>query len=310
MIEVSVVIPTYNRKKLLQRVLKFLFEQNYPKDRYEIVVVDDGSNDGTDKMIESLSSPCRLVYFYQNRRGPHIARNSGIRNAQGEVIIFVDSDIFTPPNFIEEHMKFHRKFDDVVVSGPTVRTDKLTDVFSDIERRKRHELLFNHSGPSLITSNLSVRRKYLLKVGGFDEEFEGYGWHDWELGLRLKKLGLKVKRNVEAIVYHYQEKRKLSDLSSLCEKWRQRGINAVLYYKKHPSLKVKLNIRIHTLLLSRFIWWIDKDFGKKVLSSAKKNKSKFLLNLLVNWKLSYVYAQGLREGMKKHKVRLLPWMQV
>ena len=306
--DVSVVIPTYNRKELLKRTLEFLFKQSYSKDGYEIIVVDDGSTDGTHKMIKSLSSPCRLIYLYQNRRGPHIARNLGIKNAQGEVIIFVDSDIFAPPKFIEEHIRFHRKFKDVVVSGPTVRTNKLRNVFSDIERRKRQELLFNWSGPSFITSNLSVERKYLLQVGGFDEEFEGYGWHDWELGLRLKKLGLKVKRNVGAIVYHYQEKRELSDILSLCEKRRQRGINAVLYYKKHPSLKIKLDVRTHNLLFSKLIWWIDKDFGKKMLLSAEKNNNKFLLNLLINWKLSYAYAQGLKEGMRKHKVKLLPWM--
>ena len=105
MIEVSIVIPTYNRKKLLK--------------------------------INFFSSPCKLVCLHQNRKGPHIARNLGIKNTQGRIIIFVDSDIFTPPGFINEHMKFHYKFKDVVVSGPTVWTNKLNDVFSDIEKRKR-----------------------------------------------------------------------------------------------------------------------------------------------------------------------------
>jgi glycosyltransferase involved in cell wall biosynthesis len=310
MIEASVVIPTYNRKEILKRALGFLFEQDYPKGGYEIILVDDGSTDGTDRMVESLSAPCTLVYLYQSRRGPHIARNLGIKNAQGEVIIFVDSDIFAPPKFIQEHMKFQRRFGNVVVSGPTVWTDKLEDVFNDIERRKRHELLFNHSGPSFITSNLSVKRRYLLQVGGFDEEFDGYGWHDWELGLRLRKLGLKVRKNTEAIVYHYQERRDLSNISSSCKKWTERGVNAILYYKKHRSLKIKLRIRVHSLLFSKFIWWIEGDLGKRMLLSAEKNNNKFLLNLLMKWKLSYAYAQGLREGMRKYKVKLLPWIQV
>ncbi|MCD6472974.1 glycosyltransferase family 2 protein [Candidatus Aerophobetes bacterium] len=307
--EVSIIIPTYNRKEILREALEFLFEQNYPQDKYEIIVVDDGSTDETEKMVNSLSSPCRLIYLYQNRKGPHIARNLGIKNAQGKIVIFVDSDIFTPPNFIQEHMRFHKRFKDVVVSGPTVRTNKLKNVFSDIKRRKFRESLA-WSGPSLITSNLSVKREFLLKVGGFDEDFVGMGWHDWELGLRLKKLGLKVKRNVEAIVYHYKRKRKLSDIPFLCEKRRERGINAVLYYKKHPNLKVKVGIRAHSLLFSKFVWWIDNDFGGKMLLLAEKNNSKFLLNLLIEWKLNYAYIKGLKEGMQKHKVKLFPWIQV
>jgi len=305
--KVSIIIPTYNRKEILKEALRFLFNQRYPKEDYEIVVVDDGSTDGTEEMIKSLSSPCRLVYLHQNRKGPHIARNLGIQNARGKIIIFIDSDIFTPPDFINEHIKFHRRFGDVVISGPTVRTDKLKDVFKDIKRRKFRESLA-WSGPSLITSNLSVKREFLLKVGGFDEEFVGMGWHDWELGLRLKKLGLKVKRNVEAIVYHYNRKRDLSDIPSLCEKIKERGINAVLYYKKHPSLKTKMGIRAHNLFFNKFIWWIDNDFGKKLLLSAEKRGDRFWLNLLIQWKLSYAYTEGLKEGMRKYKVKLLPWM--
>ncbi len=305
--EVSIIIPVYNRKEMMRKALEFLFNQNYPKENYEIIVVNDGSTDRTEEMVNFLSPPCRLVYLHQDRKGPHIARNLGIENAQGKIIIFIDSDIFAPSNFINEHMRFHRRFKNVIVSGPTVRTDKLKDVFSDIKRRKFRESLA-WSGPSLITSNLSVKREFLLKTGGFDGEFVGMGWHDWELGLRLKKLGLKVKRNVEAIVYHYKRKKRLLDISSLCEKRRERGVNAVLYYKKHPSLKVKMGIRVHSLFFNKFIWWIDKDFGRKLLLSAEKRGDRFWLNLLIQWKLSYAYTKGLKEGMRKYKVKLLPWM--
>jgi len=301
--EVSIIIPTYNRKEILREALEFLFNQSYPKENYEIVIVDDGSTDGTEKMINSLSPPCRLVYLHQDRKGPAIARNLGIKNARGKIIVFIDSDIFPSPDFINEHVKFHRRFGDVVVSGPTVRTDKLKDVFSDIKRRKFRESLA-WSGPSLITSNLSVKKEFLLKVGGFDGEFVGMGWHDWELGLRLKKLGLEVKRNVEAIVYHYKRKRRLSDIPFLCEKRRGQGINAVLYYKKHPSLKVKLGIRPQSLIFDKLIGWIDKNFGERLILLAARKGDQWWLNLLIKWKLLHAYAQGLRDGMKKYKVRL------
>lgn len=307
--DVSIVIPTYNRKKVLKRCLELLFAQNYPKDKYEIILVDDGSTDGTDKMVASLNPPCRFTYLYQERKGPHIARNLGITHAQGEIVIFVDSDILAPPCFIAEHLKFHKKYTGkVIVSGPTVRTYNLGEDFSDIEKRKRKKKFFDLSGPSFITSNLSVRREYLIAIGGFDEEFEGMGWHDWDLGLRLTKLGLIPKRNLNAIVYHYKEKRELTTLSELIQKRTQRGKNAVLYYKKHPSLKIKLGIRVHHLIKDKLLWWLDSSLGDKITNWAIKNNEKFLLNLLIQWKLDKAYAKGLREGMKKYKIKLLPWM--
>ncbi len=304
-LKVSIVIPTHNRKKILAKTLDCLMLQGYPNNQYEIIVVDDGSRDGTKEMVKSKTRPeIVLRYFYQKQRGPHFARNLGIKKARGEIVIFVDSDIFAPPNFILEHVKSHEALGDVVVSGPTVRTGNVDNVFANINRRKTKKLLFDFSGPSLITANLSVKRRFLIRVGGFDEEFIGYGWHDWELGLRLKKLGLKVKRNINALAYHYKRKTNLSDLPSLREKGRQRGRNAVLYYKKHPNLRVKFGIRPQSLIFDRLIGWIDKDFGEMLILRAANKGSRWQLRLLMNWKLLHAYAEGLRDGMRKHKVRL------
>ena len=305
MMKVSILIPTYNRKEILAKTLDYLMVQDYSKDQYEIIVIDDGSTDATQEMVKSkIGSGASLRYFYQKQRGPHFARNLGIEKARGEIIIFVDSDIFAPPNFISEHVKFHQKFGDVVVSGPAVKVGKLNHIFGDTEKRKLRKLFFDFSGPSFITSNLSVKRKFLIRVGGFDEEFTGFGWHDWELGLRLKKLGLKAKRNINAIVYHYKKKTNLSHLPSLCEKKREQGRNAVLYYKKHPHFTVKLGIRPQSLIFDKLIGWIDKDFGERLILLAAEKGSRWWLNLLIKWKLLHAYAQGLRDGMRKYKVGL------
>jgi len=303
--KVSIIIPTHNQKDTLAKTLDYLILQDYPRDQYEIIVVDDGSTDATQEMVKSkMGSKIGLRYLYQKQRGPHFARNLGIEKARSEIIIFVDSDIFTPPNFISEHVKFHQKLGDVVVSGPTVRTDNLDNVFGDMNRRKFKKLFLDFSGPSFITSNLSVKRKFLIRVGGFDEEFTGFGWHDWELGLRLKKLGLKAKRNINALVYHYKKNINLSDLPSLCKKKREQGRNAVLYYKKHPHFTVKLGIRPQSLIFDKLIGWIDKDSGERLILRAAKKGSRWL-NLLIKWKLLHAYAQGLRDGMRKHEVRLI-----
>jgi len=304
-LKVSIVIPTHNRKEILAKTLDYLMLQDYPNNQYEIIVVDDGSRDGTKEIVKSKTRPeISLRYFYQKQRGPHFARNLGIEKARGEIVIFVDSDIFAPPSLISEHVKFHQKLGDAVVSGPAVGVYEFDSIFSDIKKRTLKKLFFDFSGPSFITSNLSVKRRFLIRVGGFDEEFTGYGWHDWELGLRLKKLGLKAKRNINALAYHYKRKTNLSDLPSLREKRRQRGRNAVLYYKKHPNLRVKFGIRPQSLIFDRLIWWIDKDFGEMLILRAANKGSRWRLRLLMNWKLLHAYAEGLRDGMRKHKVRL------
>jgi len=303
--KVSIIIPTYNQEEILAKTLDYLMVQDHPKDQYEIIVVDDGSTDATQEMVKSkMGSKVDLRYLYQKQCGPHFARNLGIKKARGEIIIFVDSDIFTTPNFITEHVRFHRKFGDVVVSGPTVRTHNVDNVFTDINRRKVKKILFDFSGPSFITSNLSVKRKFLISAGGFDEEFTGFGWHDWELGLRLRKLGLKAKRNINAIVYHYKKKINLSDLPSLCKKKREQGRNAVLYYKIHLHFTVKLGIRPQSLIFDKLIGWIEKDFGESLILWLAKKNSRWWLNLLIKWKLLHAYAQGLRDGMRKYEVRL------
>jgi len=116
-------------------------------------------------------------------------------------------------------------------------------------------------------------------------------------------MGLKAKRNINAIVYHYKTKVGLADLSSLCEKRRQQGRNAILYFKKHPGIVVRFGIGPQSLIFDKLIGWIDKDLGERLILLAAKKGSRWL-NLFIKWKLLHAYAQGLRDGMKKYKVRL------
>ena len=120
-IDVSVVVVSYNRKRFLKKCLECLLWQDYPEDNYEIIVVDDGSTDGTDKMFEMMDYPQRVRYFCSPERlGQSKARNRGIFEAKGEVIIFTDSDAFAPPWFIREHMVWHQKDSKLIVDGPYI----------------------------------------------------------------------------------------------------------------------------------------------------------------------------------------------
>lgn len=115
--EVSVVIPTYNKKDRLKLALTSLINQTYPRKKFEVVLIDDGSRDGAKDMVKSLSLPYKINYLRRQNQGRSVARNLGIAHAKGKIIIFTDDDLILSPEFIEEHMKHHKKKDQLVVHG-------------------------------------------------------------------------------------------------------------------------------------------------------------------------------------------------
>ena len=116
-IDVSIVIPTYNKKNFLEITLTAFGFQTYPSDRYEVVVINDGSTDGTEEFVSSLKSPCQINYMYQENQGRSAARNRGIERASGDTIIFIDDDCVPSPTFIESHLEYHHRDDNTVVLG-------------------------------------------------------------------------------------------------------------------------------------------------------------------------------------------------
>lgn len=117
-LDASVVIPTYNKKNVLELTLTSLGNQ-MSSEHFEVVVVDDGSTDGTHELFSEVSThlPFRLVYVNQENRGRSAARNAGILKAEGETIIFIDDDQIVPPHFIESHLRHHQQNRNLVVGG-------------------------------------------------------------------------------------------------------------------------------------------------------------------------------------------------
>lgn len=292
----SIIIPTYNRRSLLKRVLRALFSQTYPPDKYEIIVVDDGSTDGTGGMVRRLKAPCTLRYFRQRKGGPSAARNYGIKQARGEIIIFIDSDILVDSHFVQEHLEYHQKYPRIVAKGPVIHTHTL--VHPTGERGKLKDM----STAFFATGNCSVEKKTLLKAGLFDEDFKEYGWEDLELGIRLKKQGLRTVTNKRAVGYHYRKKPTLADLPVLCAKERMRGRTAVLFYHKHRTFEVKYMTHISYFFFALdwlLNWnnWINKKWGRNLLLWLEKRNSRILLTFLIKIVTSHAYLDGVREAL-------------
>jgi glycosyltransferase involved in cell wall biosynthesis len=211
--DLSVVIPTYNRSDRIRRVLDALLVQDFPRSAYEIIVVSDGSTDGTNAYLTNLSYPIALQPVFQPNLGPAAARNVGISRAKGQFIVFIDDDVVPAHTLLSEHMRSHAEAGrDVAVIGPLVTPKECALApWVNWEQEmllKQYEAMIRGdwlpSARQFYTGNASVRRDFLLAVGGFDESLRRA--EDVELAYRLTKHGLGFVFNEAAEGLHYADR--------------------------------------------------------------------------------------------------------
>lgn len=315
----SVIIPVHNRRDKLARCLSSLASQHPGTPGFEVVVVDDGSTDGTAEVVEAArggrgaghsASWVDLVLKRQiPRRGPAAARNAGITVSRGDVIIFLDSDMMACPSFVSAHVDAHgdgpgRRPDGSgwVVRGPVVSVPESWDIERTLSARPAPRL-GDLSTAFFATGNASVTRDHLLAAGMFDEEFTEYGWEDLELGKRLRSLGLARKWARGAVSYHLKHVTCLPDRNTLCAIRRtesERGRMAALYLRKHPCLRVRLATMAHPLFfaLDRLLapaHWPDGDDAVDLVGALWRSPVARVLVPLVTKIMEYHwYADALR----------------
>ncbi|MBK8904159.1 MAG: glycosyltransferase family 2 protein [Anaerolineaceae bacterium] len=212
MIKVSVVLPTYNRIERLKSVLKALENQSYPIEAFEVLVVSDGSTDGTNKYLANLETPLILLPIDQQNQGPAAARNNGVAKASGEYILFIDDDVVPIPTFIDEHMKVHQGNGSQVVIGPMITPDNYEmSPWVNYEQTmlvKQYQAMENGdwapTARQFYTGNTSLKRKHIIEVGGFDPAFRRA--EDLELAYRLNDKGLHFAFNSQAVGFHFAER--------------------------------------------------------------------------------------------------------
>ena len=205
---VTVVVPTYNRARLLANCLCSLDALFYPRDCFEIVAVDDGSQDNTDQILTEFGrrTSSNFLSIRQNNSGPAAARNNGIRRAQGEMIAFIDDDCVADSSWLTELVRGFESANIAGVGG-TIRTGSqgIISAYMFLNNVVASNLKGDWVPPFLITANACFKKDLVISVGGFDEHFSHPGGEDPDLCWRILKAGGLFAMNPAAVVYHHHK---------------------------------------------------------------------------------------------------------
>ena len=204
----SVVIPTYQRRASLERVLTALARQEWPTDALEVLVVSDGGDDGSVEMARELPLPFASRVLEQANQGPAAARNLGVANARHPFVLFLDDDVVPGPRLVAEHARGHGEADNRVVIGPMLEPPVRLQPWVRWESRRLAEqyraMVAGEWAPTpwqLYTGNASLRVDWIRRAGGFDTSL--LRAEDVELGFRLERLGCEFVFSPAAAGLHY-----------------------------------------------------------------------------------------------------------
>ncbi|TVQ45342.1 MAG: glycosyltransferase [Gloeocapsa sp. DLM2.Bin57] len=226
----SIIIPTYARPDKLSNCLAALSKLNYPSDKFEVIIVDDGSPMSLEEVIAPWQSQLTLILLKQKNQGPSVARNLGSNHAQGEFLAFTDDDCAPDVNWLQTLAEEFVKNPDCFIGGRTVNglpdnlfsttsqllVDYLYGYYNSEETKTRQTSFFT-------SNNFAVSREIFQSLEGFSEKFPLAAAEDRELCDRALQLGYKMIYVPEALVYHYH----YLTLSKFCRQHFNYGRGAI-----------------------------------------------------------------------------------
>ncbi len=319
---VSVIIPTYNRCELVRQTLESLAQQTYPSSHFEVLLCDDGSTDGTREMVQSLQAPYRLHYMWQANKGRATARNLGLRQAQGEIILFLDGDMFADADLVAEHVASHRAHPNVLVRGEIRLPSEIREanLFTSLAMAPLDNLADQTADKDgflpyslALTGNLSLTKSASERIGPQDESFDAsYAWDDVDLGYRADRLGYRLFFNRRALTWHYDYVRTMEQQG---RRLRILSQSVHFLFQKHPELQGTIAMfrdkgdiewgRAASRLLLKKLGWrvVSNPLVRRGLLEATKRFEQagrprsllaFLYRLLLGGDIFSGYQAGLR----------------
>jgi glycosyltransferase involved in cell wall biosynthesis len=253
---VAVIIPTYNRKEMLQESLNSLAQQSYPSDRLEAIVVDDGSTDGTEAIADAVM-PFQLRYFWQRNQGDAAARNFGTQQTQADILVFLDDDILLEPGYISQIIEGHGSHRNRIVVGTWNLWQAETSPFSRsisnqlptgdfYARAQTAPSSSSSSDPGAATieipfrdaysNNMSIGREAYFSIGMMEGlDFSGSSmWCDLDFAYRAHRQGFEFRRSTRAFCWHRDYA--VRDLNTYKKRVRIAAFRSVVLFRKYPEL--------------------------------------------------------------------------
>ncbi len=234
MIEVSVIVPTHNEESNIDNCIKSLLNQTYPTDKYEVLFVDNGSNDSTKSIIQSYGlNPL----IYTSKASSYAARNHGIAHAKGKIIAFTDGDCRVDKHWIQNSMEYFKEHNTDMIGGNIIFefTDKPSNselLDSVIHLQNEHNVKKRSCS---VTANLFVNHDIFNHIGLFHED--SLSGADIEFSHRAIKSGYKLSYASDSIVFHYARNR-----IALFKKIKRTAIGKSKLNKSSNSIKPKFKI--------------------------------------------------------------------
>lgn len=325
--EISIVIPTFRRRAIVTRMVRALAEQEFGEP-FEVVVIVDGSDDGTADALRELEIGVPLIVREQPNRGAATARNHGASIARGEILLFLDDDMEAHPRLLEEHARSHREGADAVLGHLPLHPDAPKNFLSRsieswaAERIERLSVPGAEPDPlELLTGQLSISRETFFAVGGFDTAFTDggtFGNEDTEFGYRLFLRGCKVVFNPLAISWQYYA---VTPRDYLRRSF-QVGHADVMFARRHPEqLRTLFSLDTRERLLVRGFWrplqrvpllpaLLARLLRRLALPMVERGMENFLATRLFREAASAAYWQGVSAGggiPGAHPVRVLAY---
>lgn len=316
---VSVVIPTFQRRASVERLLQSLAQQSLPARQCEVVLCIDGCVDGTREMADAFNAPFTLRVHWQPNRGRGAACNAGIRMAQGELVLLLDDDMQATPHLLQCHCEAHQADQQLGLVGAApiqIAPDALAAARYAGEKFNRHLQRLAQPGHvfaarDFYSGNFSIRRDRLCAAGLFDEGFIRYGNEDVELSLRLTRAGVRLAFGADALAWQHYAK----DVRGLTQDHVEKGMTTVQMVRKHPDIFSSTKLAGHDKtsipwraarrsMLSTTQRWPRFHVRLITLMAALERRRVPGLHHTYGWLMDYCFWAGAEAAMRQDRLDL------